>query len=215
PVRDELARLLARRAQAEPVDDVVHAQLEVAEQVQAGDARLARRLVEIVAELLLEQPVDPPRLLLGAQLQAVVGRLALAGLAVHAGRERAALDGALGRVAALALQVQLGALAAAKAADRAPGDDVAVDVGDGDDRVVERALDVSLPLDHVLALAAARANDLLLGHYLPAFTFFLPATARLGPRRLRALVRVRWPRTGRPRRCRMPRYEPISVRRLM
>src|SRR5437773_700602 len=307
PVRDELARLLARRAQAEPVDDVVHAQLEVAEQVQAGDARFARRLVEIVAELLLEQPVDPPRLLLGAQLQAVVGRLALAGLAVHAGRERAALDGALGRVAALALQVQLGALAAAKAADRArvvghflhapplrrpapvvrdgrdvgdgadleacglqradcglaagarpahehldrahavlqrplggrlggllrgkwrrlaaalealrsgraPGDDVAVDVGDGDDRVVERALDVSLPLDHVLALAAARANDLLLGHYLPAFTFFLPATARLGPRRLRALVRVRWPRTGRPRRCRMPRYEPISVRRLM
>src|SRR6266581_541343 len=140
PVRDELARLLARRAQAEPVDDVVHAQLEVAEQVQAGDARLARRLVEIVAELLLEQPVDAPRLLLGAQLQAVVGRL---------------------------------------------------------------------------ALAAACANDLLLSHYLPAFTFFLPATARLGPRRLRALVRVRWPRTGSPRRCRMPRYEPISVRRLM
>src|SRR5215469_2327325 len=29
------------------------------------------------------------------------------------------------------------------------------------------------------------------GHYLPALTFFLPATARLGPRRLRALVRVR------------------------
>src|SRR5256714_13060246 len=119
PVRDELASLLARRAQAEPVDDVVHAQLEVAQQVQAGDARLARRLVEIVAELLLEQPVDAPRLLLGAQLQAVIGCLALAGLAMHAGRERAALDGALWRVAALALQVELGALAAAEAADRA------------------------------------------------------------------------------------------------
>src|SRR3989449_5708742 len=98
---------------------------------------------------------------------------------------------------------------------RAPRDDVAVDVGDGDDGVVERALDVSLPLDDVLALAPACANDLLLWHYLPAFTFFLPATARLGPRRLRALVRVRCPRTGSPRRCRMPRYEPISVRRLM
>src|SRR5436190_16265987 len=119
PVRDELARLLARRAQAEPVDDVVHAQLEVAEQVQAGDARLARRLVEIIAELLLEQPVDAPRLLLGAQLQAVVRRLALAGLAVHARRERPALDGALGRVAALTLEVELGALPATEAADRA------------------------------------------------------------------------------------------------
>src|SRR5947207_2236343 len=308
PVRDELARLLARRAQAEPVDDVVHAQLEVAEQVQAGDARLARRLVEIVAELLLEQPVDAPGLLLGAQLQAVIGRLALAGLAMHAGRERAALDGALGRVAALALEVELGALAAAEAADRAavvghcldppplgwaasvvrdgghvlnradlqagglqgadgrlaagprtadedldrahavlerllggrfggllrgerrglaaalealgagrtPRDDVAVQVADRDDRVVERALDVSLSVDHVLAFAAPGAYDLLLlGHYLPALTFFLPATARLGPRRLRALVRVRWPRTGRPRRCRWPRYEPISVMRLM
>src|SRR5690348_16678332 len=119
PVRDELARLLARRAEAEAVDDVVHAQLQVAEQVDAGDARLSRRLVEIVAELLFEQPVDAPRLLLGAQLNAVVGRLALASLAVHAGRERAALDGALRRVAALALEVELGALAAAEAADRA------------------------------------------------------------------------------------------------
>ena len=31
------------------------------------------------------------------------------------------------------------------------------------------------------------------------------ATARFGPRRLRALVRVRWPRTGSPRRWRIPR----------
>src|SRR5439155_6615812 len=72
-----------------------------------------------VAELLLEQPVDAPRLLLGAQLQAVVRRLALAGLAVHARRERPALDGALGRVAALTLEVELGALPATEAADRA------------------------------------------------------------------------------------------------
>src|SRR5690348_17192934 len=123
------------------------------------------------------------------------------------GRLGGLLRGKRGRLAAALEALRTG---------RAPGDDVAVDVGDGDDRVVERALDVSLSLDHVLALAAARANDLLLlGHYLPALTFFLPATARLGPRRLRAFVRVRWPRTGRPRRCRMPRYEPISVRRLM
>ncbi len=38
--------------------------------------------------------------------------------------------------------------------------------------------------------------------YLPAF--FLPATVRFGPLRVRALVLVRCPRTGRPRRCRSP-----------
>ena len=46
-------------------------------------------------------------------------------------------------------------------------------------------------------------------------TFFLPAIARRGPFFVRALVCVRWPRTGSPRRCRMPRYEPMSIRRLM
>src|ERR1700694_1653201 len=35
--------------------------------------------------------------------------------------------------------------------------------------------------------------------------FFLPAIALAGPLRVRALVWVRWPRTGRPRRCRNPR----------
>src|SRR2546430_8957588 len=39
-------------------------------------------------------------------------------------------------------------------------------------------------------------------YFLPGF--FLPATVRLGPLRVRALVRVRRPRTGRPRRCRTP-----------
>src|SRR5262249_4615922 len=35
--------------------------------------------------------------------------------------------------------------------------------------------------------------------------FFLPAIALAGPLRVRALVWVRWPRTGRPRRWRRPR----------
>src|SRR5439155_1174296 len=38
---------------------------------------------------------------------------------------------------------------------------------------------------------------------------------RLGPLRVRALVCVRCPRTGSPRRCRSPRYAPISIRRLI
>ena len=40
------------------------------------------------------------------------------------------------------------------------------------------------------------------GHYF--FGFFLPATVFFGPLRVRALVCVRCPWTGRPRRCRMP-----------
>src|SRR6266567_5027240 len=40
------------------------------------------------------------------------------------------------------------------------------------------------------------------GYFLPAF--FLPATVFFGPLRVRALVFVRWPRTGRLRRCRRP-----------
>src|SRR2546423_4815172 len=40
-------------------------------------------------------------------------------------------------------------------------------------------------------------------------------TVFFGPRRWRAFVFVRWPRTGRFRRCRRPRYDPISISRLM
>ena len=78
-------------------------------------------------------------------------------------------------------------------------------IGDRDDRVVERALDVRHPVGDVLALATAGASAPGLGlrHYLR--TFFLPATVFLGPLRVRALVWVRWPRTGRPLRWRRPR----------
>ena len=41
--------------------------------------------------------------------------------------------------------------------------------------------------------------------YLRSLTPFLPATVFFGPLRVRALVRVRCPRTGSPRRCRSPR----------
>src|SRR5438105_6382955 len=120
---------------------------------------------------------------------AVLQRLLRGGLGRDLGRE--------GRRLATALETLR--------ARTAPRDDVPVDVADRDDGVVERALDVSLSVDDVLALAPAGPDDLLLLGHLPAFTFFLPATARLGPRRLRALVRVRWPCTGKPRRCRWPR----------
>src|SRR5579863_1161382 len=53
----------------------------------------------------------------------------------------------------------------------------------------------------------ANAFPLATLSYLRAMTFFLAATAPLrGPFRVRALVCVRWPRTGRLRRWRNPRY---------
>src|ERR1700756_6079347 len=73
-------------------------------------------------------------------------------------------------------------------------------VGERHDCVVERSLDVGLPHRDVLANAAAPALWSTRGwtHFLPAF--FLPATCmRFGPLRVRALVLVFWPRTGRAR----------------
>src|SRR5258705_6204056 len=84
-------------------------------------------------------------------------------------------------------------------AGRAPADDRTVEVGDRDDRVVERGLDVNVPLRDVLLLtptcldrSLAFRHSLVLRHFLR-----LTPTVFFGPRRWRALVLVRWPRTGR------------------
>src|SRR2546421_753277 len=95
----------------------------------------------------------------------------------------------------------------ALAAGAAPGEDVALGVGQRHDRVVEGGLDMRLTHDDVLLLAAAGADDFLLRHdcYFFASAFLRTPTVLRGPRRVRALVRVRWPRTGSPRRWRSPR----------
>src|SRR3954451_17843170 len=111
-VADELPRLAARRREAEADEHVVEAALEEGEQVLAGDAGLAGGPLVVVAELLLEHAVVAPRLLLLAQLHAVLGLL-LPSAAVVARRVRAPLDAALVGQAALALEEQLLPLAAA------------------------------------------------------------------------------------------------------
>src|ERR1700756_994876 len=64
-------------------------------------------------------------------------------------------------------------------------------------------------------LSAAEPAALAMDYVLPV-AFFLLATVPLrGPLRVRALVCVRCPRTGRLRRWRYPRYEPISMSRLI
>src|SRR5689334_14917458 len=104
---NQLARLRPRGAETHPVHDVVQTPFEHAEHVRAGDALHSAGLLEQIAELAFEQLIITARLLLLAKLEAVADDLRFAILAVLAGREIALLDGALFRVATLALQKQL------------------------------------------------------------------------------------------------------------
>src|SRR2546423_664948 len=92
---------------------------------------------------------------------------------------------------------------------RLPRDHIPLVVGQRDDRVVERRLDVRLADRDVLAHATARATPGRLSpgrcHYVFVAAFLPLPTVFFGPLRVRALVFVRWPFTGRPRRWRMPR----------
>src|ERR687894_587367 len=121
-------------------------------------------------------------------LHAVLGGLAGGALRGHLSGERRGL--------ARALETDV--------AGRGPRDHRTGRVRDGHDGVVEGALDVRVPVGDVLLLLAAdllgscRLAGATRHYFLPAF--FLPATVFFGPLRPRALVLVRWPRTGRPRR---------------
>src|SRR5262249_38216941 len=127
----------------------------------------------------LDHHVDPADAVLLGPLGALLGG--------HLGGERRRLAGAL----------------EADVARRGPGEDVPLQVGDGDDRVVERRLDVRDAVGDVLAFLLARASPRGTGlRHDYFFTFFLPATVFFGPLRVRAFVWVRCPRTGRPRRWR-------------
>src|SRR5690606_18774242 len=89
-----------------------------------------------------------------------------------------------------------------------PRQGVALTVGDGDDSVVERSVDVRDAVGNTLLDLLASARGAAGGsfcHLLVLDYFFREAAARRGPLRVRALVRVRCPRTGRPRLWRMPR----------
>ena len=109
---DQLTRLTARGAEAQPIHHVVEPHLEEAEQVLAGDPLLAACRLVVVVELLLEHLVVAARLLLLAQLQQVLGLLHTAA-AVLTRRIRTTLDRALVCEAALALEEELLALATA------------------------------------------------------------------------------------------------------
>src|SRR5262249_38801631 len=95
-VTDELACRENGRHQFRPVDRRIEPALEERDQVGAGIALHADRFVIDAAELAFRNVgVIALELLLGAQLHAVVGELALSPLAVLAGSVFAAVHGAL------------------------------------------------------------------------------------------------------------------------
>jgi len=102
----------------------------------------------------------------------------------------------------------------ARTAGRRPRQGVALPVGDRDDRVVEGRGMCAMPSATLfLTFLRTRAPAFgccvaicgFLDRYLPAGLAPVLARDFFGPLRVRALVRVRCPRTGRPRRCRTPR----------
>src|SRR5690349_18857599 len=151
----------------------------------------------------------------------------------HLDMAHAVLHGALGgsvRAERGGIRRALAGALETREARAAPGDGGARQIGDGHDGVVERCLDMGMARRHVLPFPSPRLRCALafrhVGVVLLSVTtrrsarsvcYFLRRTPTvfLGPRRWRALVLVRCPRTGRFRRWRSPRYEPISWRRLM
>src|SRR5262245_19073222 len=96
-VVDELARREHRGDELGTIDHGIEPAFEQPDHVRAGIALHADRLGVDAAELSLgDVAVIAAQLLLGAQLHAVVGELALAALAVLAGSVFPAVDGALG-----------------------------------------------------------------------------------------------------------------------
>ena len=95
-VADELTRRKYGRHELGPVDHGIETPLQQPDQVGAGIALHPDRLVVDAAELLLGNiAVVAAQLLLGLELHAVVGELALAALAVLARAVFALVDGAL------------------------------------------------------------------------------------------------------------------------
>src|SRR5436190_7702896 len=115
-VAHELTGLGARGGKAERIDDVVEPQLELAQELIAGDAGVLRGALEVEPELALQQAVDALDLLLLAKLNAVAENLR-APAAVLAGGVVAALDGAFVLEAAIALQEEFHSLSPAEPAN--------------------------------------------------------------------------------------------------
>src|SRR5262245_36299110 len=75
PVRNELARLLARRSQSKPINHVVQTGLQQLQQARTRDALRLSRAIEVVPELCLLDAVDASQFLLLAQAHTELAQL--------------------------------------------------------------------------------------------------------------------------------------------
>ena len=116
PVADDLPRLRAREREAEAVHDVVEPRLEQAEHLLARTALPARRVEVVLLELALQHAVDAADLLLLAKADRVLAQLDARLAVLPRGIRPAGVRALLG-VAALALEEELHALAAAQLAN--------------------------------------------------------------------------------------------------
>ena len=91
-----------------------------------------------------------------------------------------------------------------------------------DDRIIESRMNIhdafwDVPSNFLLPRCSSVASfchaSLLTfaRYYFGVGATFLPETVRRGPFLVRVLFFVLWPRTGRLRRCRNPRYAPTSI----
>jgi hypothetical protein len=113
-VSHQLPGLIARRCETKAANHVVNSTLEAQKQIFAGDSLPPVRLLEIVGELILKNPIDAFHLLLFAQLDPVSNRLGAMIAAVLSWRKIALLDGAGIPEAAVSLEEELHAFPPAK-----------------------------------------------------------------------------------------------------
>ena len=112
---DQLACLRAGLCKAGAIDDIVQASLEQCEQFLTGVACATCGHCKVTAELFLEHAVKAFETLLFADADAVVREFPSTP-AVHAGRVVSFNDGALRRIAASSLKVELDAFSSAELA---------------------------------------------------------------------------------------------------
>src|SRR5579862_391804 len=117
-VKDELAALRARGGNAGAIEHVIETPLEHDHEVRAGGPVGALSLLEVGAELALEQAVGTLHFLFFAQLHAVANHFCAARLAVLAGNEIALFNGTLFRKATQAFEEKLHAFSPAEPANR-------------------------------------------------------------------------------------------------
>ena len=116
-VQNQLARLVSRIGKTESVDDIVQSPLKKHEEVLSGDALLLIRLFKGDSELVLQEAIDPPDLLLLPELGSVIREL-FPGLTMLPWRITPAIDSTFLGIAPLSLKKEFEVFPPTQTTDR-------------------------------------------------------------------------------------------------